>query len=699
MSSPLRSELLLFLPSLVLLWAVLSPLEAGAQRPACSLEAGLWLAPHGQSNDGVARASGAFLRKPDGTSASSTWEGTWLVDPTRPEAHTYLRDLFGRLTGWGYSYFKIDGQPIVIGEYEVRQEFMAAPPPAEEPRSNERLYRETLTTIRSAIGEQTYLLGCWGIPLAGAGIMNGSRTAGDIVQGWDGFLVAADAVHDWNYLHNVVWYADPDVLLVRPPLSEGTARAWATIQGLSGQALMASDNMPDLPASRVELLRRVYPAADVRPLDLFPPEGSRKPLWDLKVAHLGRAYDVVGVFNWSELQPVTRLVRWADLGLDEAGVYHVWDFWGGTYLGAWEDGVFVEVPAADVRVLTLVPHSGRPVLLSTSRHLTQGWVDLRELSGGGTATGPTERPVLSGRSRIIGDDPYTLVFGLPRSAPTYRIAEVRVHAPDDVPAPAMRHTSHQGYATLTLTLPVTAEVDWEVTFEPADLYHFPVQAPGAPQVLAEGITGAVLYWPTQYHVKAGYRVELDGRPLGVAFSPTAALRDLEPGRTYKVGIRSVWYDGSASPGAGEREFTPELPVLLHLADLEPLSARQGWGSLQRDRSVDRNPLKVGGETAERGLGTHSESEVRYRVFGRFRKFLARVGVDDEVRPPRPVELVFEVWGDGRRLWRSPVMRSGEPAVPVEVEIRGVQELLLKVLPGSDGIDYDHADWLEARVIR
>jgi hypothetical protein len=94
MSSPLRSGLLLFLPSLVLLWAVLSPLEAGAQRPACSLEAGLWLAPHGQSNDGVARASGAFLRKPDGTSASITWEGTWLVDPTRPEAHTYLRDLF-----------------------------------------------------------------------------------------------------------------------------------------------------------------------------------------------------------------------------------------------------------------------------------------------------------------------------------------------------------------------------------------------------------------------------------------------------------------------------------------------------------------------------------------------------------------------------------------------------------------------------
>jgi alpha-galactosidase len=40
---------------------------------AQGLEPGIWIAPHGQSNEAVVRESGAFLLKPDGTTASSTW--------------------------------------------------------------------------------------------------------------------------------------------------------------------------------------------------------------------------------------------------------------------------------------------------------------------------------------------------------------------------------------------------------------------------------------------------------------------------------------------------------------------------------------------------------------------------------------------------------------------------------------------------
>jgi hypothetical protein len=109
-------------------------------------------------------------------------------------------------------------------------------------------------------------------------------------------------------------------------------------------------------------------------------------------------------------------------------------------------------------------------------------------------------------------------------------------------------------------------------------------------------------------------------------------------------------------------------------------------------------LSVGGAAYEKGLGTHAESELRYRIYGAFDRFLARVGVDDEVSPPQPVEVAFQVFGDGRMLWASETLRSGGPAVPVQVDISGVQELVLRVLPGADGIDYDHADWLDARVI-
>ena len=50
------------------------------------LKPGIWIAPHGQSNDAVVKnLSAIFLMKPDGTSASETWEGRYLLDPSTAE--------------------------------------------------------------------------------------------------------------------------------------------------------------------------------------------------------------------------------------------------------------------------------------------------------------------------------------------------------------------------------------------------------------------------------------------------------------------------------------------------------------------------------------------------------------------------------------------------------------------------------------
>jgi len=38
-----------------------------------------------------------------------------------------LFDLFARLSSWGYEYFKIDGQPIVVDEYRAKKQFMKTP--------------------------------------------------------------------------------------------------------------------------------------------------------------------------------------------------------------------------------------------------------------------------------------------------------------------------------------------------------------------------------------------------------------------------------------------------------------------------------------------------------------------------------------------------------------------------------------------
>lgn len=681
---------------------------------ALGLEPGIWLAPHGQSNERVVRDSGAFLLKPDGSSASNTWEGLYLLDPSRPEAHRYLHDLFTRLRGCGFTYFKIDGQPIVLQEYETRQEFMRDS--GADGTANQRAvrhYRATLDTIRSAIGRESYLLGCWGIPLAGAGIMNGSRTAGDVVPAWSGFLVANDAVQRWNFLHNIVWYCDPDTVLVRPPLSDGVARCWATILGLSGQALLNSDCLPDLPEPRVELLRRIYPAVDIRPLDLFEPEATRKPVWVLHVAQPlrpymaqctsqpsarmepVRRYTVVGVFNYDAERARTQHVAWERIGL-APGVYHVYDFWQRRYLGAWEHGVFLDVSPADVRVVTVVQATDRPVLLSTSRHITQGWVDLAELSGGGDAL----RPTLAGSSRVIAGDPYTLTIGLPRSAPTYKLAAVRaLDYFSRSPAQAqVRFASRQGWATVTIDSAITQEISWELEFVRSDRdYVYPVAQPGAVSVTASGLADARASWSPEYHPNAAYLVLLDSAPLGFAFSPGVTLRGLRPGTSHTIGVRSARWDGSTG-GLVEEHFAQPLPREVYLSEIEPVSSRQDWGELGRDKSVENRRLRVAGVAYTRGLGTHAASTIRYDLYGAFAQFRAAVGIDDEITATAPVSAIFEIAGDGRVLWTSEPVRSGQPASAVEVDVRNLEVLELRVRPAGESIDYLHADWLDARLL-
>jgi hypothetical protein len=688
-------------------WMGMDGLAAGIRD--LGLEAGLWLAPHGQSNLQVAKESAAFLWKEDGTTASDTWEGTYLIDPSIPEAHRYLHELFTRLREWGYTYFKIDGQPIVLDEYAGKAEFMRGE--VDQTLSPEdrapQLYRSTLKTIREAIGDDSYLLGCWGIPLPGIGIMNGSRTAGDVVQSWGGFLTAADAVQKWNFLHNITWYCDPDVFMVRPPLTEGMARAWATLQGLSGQALLTSDRLTDLPPSRVEMLKRIYPAVDVRPLDLFRPDRLRKPIWDLKVRHVlprpdtadpstgsyERAYDVVGVFNYDDHRAKTYHVCWEELGLDSDAAYHVYDFWQKTYLGAWERGVFLEVPPADVRVVTIVPADPVPVLVSTSRHITQGWVDLLELGEGTTSA----TPVLKGRSIVIGGDPYTLTIGLPRSEPSLELVGVKARGGFARP-PRVRFASHQGYATVTFESDSTQEVKWALSFEPADHYVYPVSNPFGLKVSSTGLTDAEVTWQAAYASNAGHEIAVDGQVLGVAFAPRAILRDLIPGQKYTIGVRALWADGSGPEEFAEVEYSPEIPDVVYLSDLDPERHRQDWGDLGCDTSVQGNPLRVGGEEFERGLGTHAESRIAYRLLGMFSRFEALVGLDDEAEAPPENTVVFQVWGDDVLLWESEPLQSQQAPVPVELDVSGVELLELRVLAPGEGIDYTHADWLEARVL-
>jgi len=454
---------------------------------------------------------------------------------------------------------------------------------------------------------------------------------------------------------------------VRAPLPLEQARAWATLQGLTGQAALMSDRLVDLSADRVELIKRVYPAVDIRPLDLFSSDRNKR-IWDLKINHLGRAYDVVGFFNFDETKPISAYLSWKDLGLPEDRPVHVFDFWNKEYLGAFEKGISVDLGPTSTRVLTLMPATDQIQLISTSRHLTQGWLDL--------ISQQIRANRYTGRSKLIRNDPYNLRFAFPRG----KNFAIKSATASGLP---VRILNHQGWAEVEITPSKTSEVNWEILFEPAPGYHFPVKEP--PHLLAEryGVDGANLHWMIPAQPTFAYQVSVNGAVLGYTTSQTFALRNLDPNTTYTAAVRSVWQDGTLSEKKAELSFTLKKiqPPEMFLSDLDPARLTPGW----------RQP-----ELDGKGISMPTNSEIEFELNGTYSDFVASVGINDEFNN-NDAKAEFFVIGDGKELWKSDGMRKGDPLKSLKVDVKNVKRLMLRVRRVGEG-GRVYADWVNARLV-
>ena len=139
------------------------------------------------------------------------------------------------------------------------------------------------------------------------------------------------------------------------------------------------------------------------------------------------------------------------------------------------------------------------------------------------------------------------------------------------------------------------------------------------------------------------------------------------------------------------------PATMWLDELDLHNARQDFQKPEVRQSVMGKTLTVGGKAFARGVGVHANSTLPLDLRGQALRFEALVGVDDEPKT-NPGTVEFLVRGDGQVLWSSGKVQGGQPAQPVEVDVRGVKLLELCVTDGGDGIDSDHADWLNARLV-
>jgi hypothetical protein len=118
---------------------------------------------------------------------------------------------------------------------------------------------------------------------------------------------------------------------------------------------------------------------------------------------------------------------------------------------------------------------------------------------------------------------------------------------------------------------------------------------------------------------------------------------------------------------------------------------------RRNAGVSGETLRLGGRAYDRGLGTQSRTLLAYRLDPGSKRFQALVGLDERAGPLGNV--VFKVRVDDKVPYVSPPMSRGEPPRSVDVDITGARVLIIITEFGERGDVQDHADWVEARIIR
>lgn len=158
-------------------------------------------------------------------------------------------------------------------------------------------------------------------------------------------------------------------------------------------------------------------------------------------------------------------------------------------------------------------------------------------------------------------------------------------------------------------------------------------------------------------------------------------------------------DVIALVGAGGAKF-------VYLSDLEPVDYKHvpylsiSW-PYRRGRNLLDGPLTADGKRYLKGIAMHSASRLTYRLDGKYQRFDATAALDDSSEGRGSV--TFGVYllrgGAWKQAATSDTVRGGAAPEPVSVDVRGAEMITLTVDYADRGDELDHADWLDARLVK
>ena len=453
------------------------PYPSGMAPTAARLERlgmvpGIWFMPFAGTWDDpfFADKQDMFAQK-DGKPYVVHWGGT-CFDLTHPQTRAYVYDMARRIAhDWGYKYFKLDGlwTGMATGMCYVntgyREDELGSTKLHDTHMTHVQAYRDGLELVREAAGPDVFILGCnvaQNMRVLGAsfGLVDAMRIGPDNGRNWSQICRGPFSGSKTYFLHGRVWYNDPDPIYVRDSVPLEHARALTSWVTLTGQLNASSIQFDQLSKERLHLLQRTMPAHGLkpRPADLFEQRIPR--IWLLTDGAGSARRDVIGLFNWEEKDAVQIERSFAEIGLAPADAYVAFDYWANEFLGPVDATLKATVPAASCRILAVRPVVDHPQVLSTSRHITQGVIDLIE-ERWDESTG-----TLSGISRVVAGEPYELrIAAGPGKA--REVTDTAVGAMRGAARPTIKIIEQDAWKLrVRIEATLHGEVAWQVRFKP-----------------------------------------------------------------------------------------------------------------------------------------------------------------------------------------------------------------------------------------
>jgi hypothetical protein len=389
----------------------------------------------------------------------TTWEKTWTRNGSVVWGYDYTDPDFLAHMGGVYANLKAGGIKGLMFDYPESGRAKAGGM-EDDSSTMAAAYRRIFQLAHDGLGSDSYLDERnmeFGSDVT-LGVVDSMRTEND-TDDFDGTTVTRCGLR-W-YKNRVLVSHDTDSKnLARLQGNRDHVRAVLTMAYVVTGRLLLANSFAQLSPETFHDLTRTFPyhtsAKSARPVDAFVSDSPA--VYDFEV---NPGWHQVTFFNADKSSPRAVGIDLSGpqvngaLGLNADREYYCFDFWNHRFIGKQKGDTRLEqqLRPGEARMISVRECLQRPQVLSTDRHVMQGYLDLQREQW------DESQRVLTGVSKIVGGDPYTVTLALNgHSLGKLECANPKVATRLSPPS--------NGIVEFSLTGPENATVEWTVSFGP-----------------------------------------------------------------------------------------------------------------------------------------------------------------------------------------------------------------------------------------